>query len=340
MLGYQRAFLFLSNTTTFLSLVFAMLFVKFLGSSAQHWVLGMIIGQVFIAIVGARKFPPSGNWKGALKLCDARKLQSLFQFSWPISVAVGLAWVQTQSYRLLSGPLIGLHEVGLLAAGIGLSVAIIAAIESIMSSYLLPEFYKKIHSDEPATQESAWRLYAKVTIPIYILTGCYLASVTPELVDILMGPTYANSSKYVYWGIVAEIARASSYTMSMILHARNRTWLLIIPAFFASVTSMLIFYTFVNCLQAHGIGLALAIAGAVNLLVTWLVTKRQIEKHVTITKIAPLVIGAMMIYFSASLLRQIGITYQFLQSLFVVGICGLEYLTAIYLISNQSLKAV
>ena len=68
----------------------------------------------------------------------------LFHFAWPVAISVGFNWLQTQGYRFLMADTLGLVDLGLFVVGYGISAGLIAAFESVLTTYFQPKFYKNV----------------------------------------------------------------------------------------------------------------------------------------------------------------------------------------------------
>ncbi|QHJ00159.1 oligosaccharide flippase family protein [Xylophilus rhododendri] len=338
LLGRTREFLFLSAGTAALSLACAFGFASTFGKSAEHWFLGIIVGQAIVGMLAARSFPAIATPRKASPVLERRKVRSLFAFAWPISIAVGLASIQAQGYRLLGGNFIAMTDLGLVAAGVGVSVAIMSSVESILSSYLMPAFYRTIGASTPDAQMQAWAAYARVAIPIFVVTGCYLAIVAPELVGLFMGPAYADAGQYVYWGVIAEVCRVVAYTFAMVLHAKFKTRALIVPALCGAFTALATFLLLARPFQGLGVGISIAAASAAAAWATFLAVRKEIRNLLNVHLFWPVPLGAAGIYVTAlGLKAESGHATMFSQIL-VVGICGLLYLAVLFAMGRRSIK--
>ncbi|TAL60635.1 MAG: hypothetical protein EPN84_09180, partial [Legionella sp.] len=183
MLGYRESFTLLSIGTVFFGIVFAVVFTTCFGKIAEFWLLGLLAGQVLFAFVGSKFFfnrinPPDTNLEFKLSL---KNIKSIFNFSWPIALAVGLTWFQSQSYRFFIEYSFGVHELGLFVAGYGISAGIIAAFEAVFATYFQPLFYKGLSNGQSESEIKAWNEYAAAIIPSLLLLFFVITTLAPIL---------------------------------------------------------------------------------------------------------------------------------------------------------------
>ena len=263
LLGYRFSFTVLSIATVVASLVFAVVLVINFGHRAEFWLLGILGGQVLLALIGSWIFygklnQPKSKQLLSTSLKDAKRV--LF-FSWPIALAVGLTWFQSQSYRFFIDYSFGLNMLGLFVAGYGISAGIMAAFESVFTTYFQPEFYKKVAASDLTNQAIAWNEYAVAIIPSLILMLFVIAALAPQLTRIMLAQNYQNAAQYVVWGAAIEMFRVLTNVFSLAAHANKNTKLLISPNLLGAVISLFLMYCLMPIWGITGICLALLAAG-------------------------------------------------------------------------------
>ncbi|QWD09489.1 hypothetical protein G6713_01695 [Polynucleobacter paneuropaeus] len=244
-LGYRNLFVWLSLLAGCASLIVSVYLVIAIGKEAYIWILGIIIGQAMGGIFGlsalinkgllrtASKKGLFGIHKNSLKL-----IPSFIEFIWPLTIALGLAWVQNQWYRFAFEDALGIYALGLFVTGFGISAGIIGAMESALTTYLLPNMYKKING---ATQEvwiRAWAEYAAIVYSIIFLLLIYISFLATELTQILVGPMYQSAAKYVAYGAAFEFFRVLSGIIALVAQAKMKTRTLLWPGLIGATTSL------------------------------------------------------------------------------------------------------
>lgn len=288
MLGNSKKFILLSTTSLAASLLFASLLVLFIGPVAQYWLFGLLIGQTIFALIGTHFLfiklnennPPS-----PLPIISRQHLKRLFNFAWPVAIAAGLAWMQLQGYRYVIDDGLGLSELGLFVAGYGISAGLIAAFESVLTTYFQPRLYRDVSADDPSQQAKAWQRYATVVIPSLVLTVALCIILAPELAQILLGKDFQSSKNFIVWGALSEAARVLMGVYSLIAHIRMRTDWLIIPNLIGGVLSIVLIELLIPIMGSAGAGFGLVISGAIVVAIMHFYIGASIAKGIVIRPI-------------------------------------------------------
>lgn len=228
MLGRAKPFVALTISTLLLGLLASVSLVRFGGASAALWLSGPLISQVIFSWIAYKTFfKGHGSSLAGVKRADYKRL---FDFCWPISIAVGLNWLHFQGYRFVLAEKFGLADMGLFAAGYGLSTSLMAAIESICTTWFQPRFYRETNSANADLRSIAWSNYARFMLPLSMLAVTGIIVTAPYLTKIMLGPDYASSSRYVVVGAFAEWIRMLTNIFGLSAHQRMRTRALILPS--------------------------------------------------------------------------------------------------------------
>ncbi|MGB4811058.1 MAG: oligosaccharide flippase family protein [Methylophilaceae bacterium] len=280
LLGHRTLFVYLTFATSAMSLVMAILMVMLIKPRAEYWLIGLLLGQLLIAFVGGNAFYKTirpAVMNGHLKTAMTNNhIMTMWKFVWPILISACLVWGQTQSYRFIMADFLGLTDVGLFVAGYGISAGIIAGFESIFTTYLQPIFYKRISGDDKIEQGEAWTKYASGILPSLLLVGFFVVATAPELTRLLLGSGYKDSSKFLLWGVIAELSRAATYVYGMVAHARMKTKLLIMPNAIGAFIAITMILCAAPKYGAVGVGFSLAFAGLVVFIATYVSTRSQL----------------------------------------------------------------
>lgn len=275
LLGYRGWFVALSLATSATSLVAAVIFVAGLAPKAEIWICGLLFGQLVLAIFGWRCFFGSVNEPGPSHKPNKRRIDAIIGFAWPISIAVGLGWAQSQGYRFMMESTLGLHALGLFAAGYGISAGVVSAFESIFTTYLQPRFYKHISNDSLVEQSKAWSDYAGAIFPSLLLVGLVTFATAPELTRLMLGPEYWAAFQFIGWGVVAELARVASGVYGMVAHARMKTKLLIVPSIIGASSSIVLIWWLMPIYGSAGVGVGIMVGSLANFIFTYLYTRKE-----------------------------------------------------------------
>ena len=265
LLGESRRFVALTLLTIAASFSFATLLVKTLQPSAQNWLLGLLLGQAMLAVIGTmvlfRKLKKTEIYKKSARI-QSRHLLTLLKFSWPVALSAGLGWVQGQGYRYNMEGQLGLAELGIFVAGYGISAGIIAGFESVLTTYFQPRLYRDVSFDQqPSKYSQAWHRYAAVVIPSLVLTVAFIVILAPELSSVFLGKSFQSSADFIIWGALAESARVLVGVYTLIAHVYMRTRWLILPNLVGASLAIILCALLIPSLGAVGVGISLATSG-------------------------------------------------------------------------------
>jgi len=274
MLGDSRSFVVLSVITLAASFVCAVILVETVEASAQYWVLGLLLGQTLLAVVGTKVFfahlrkagEKAGEISGVTASLRRKQYRTLFEFAWPVALAAGLGWIQGQGYRYILESHLGLAQLGLFVAGYGISAGLIAGFESVLTTYFQPRLYRDANKGYVDELAAAWQRYASAVIPSLLLTVALIMALAPELTRLFLGERFQTASTFVMWGALAEAARVLTGIYSLIAHVFMRTRWLVLPTAVGAVLAVLASLVLIPRFAAIGAGIGLAFAGFVVVL--------------------------------------------------------------------------
>jgi O-antigen/teichoic acid export membrane protein len=285
LLGFRGWFIGLTLATLASGFLVAVVLLTHLQPRAEYWLLGLLVGQAVFAGIGGKVFfarlttPQAPRSGGSIRA----HIGVLFGFAWPVSIAVGMNWVQSQSYRFFMEDSLGLAALGLFVAGYGISAGLIAGFE----------------------QGKAWTSYASAILPSMLLVGFFVAAAAPELTRLLLGVGYKESSQFVAWGAIAEMARVFTGVYGMVAHARMKTSLLLVPNAIGAVISITMMLWLMPKYGAVGAGFALALAGIAVFLATYIATRKELVTTLPYSTLLQCVVVGAVLAVVASITRQI-----------------------------------
>jgi O-antigen/teichoic acid export membrane protein len=323
-------YLLLTLASTTASLIIAYLIATRAYPKAEYWLSGILIGQFLITIIGWKFFYSKINKSDdsvSNALLTKKHLREMFRFVWPILIGSGFMWVQTQGYRLAIVEMAGLANLGLFVAGYTISAGIVSSVESILSTYFLPNFYKKITSNQIKEQEQAWALYASGIFPVLILVGFLTAATAPELTRIFLGEAYRSSSAFLVWGVIVEILRVIGYVYGMVAHAKMETKLLIFPSIIGSFILILLIIFALPYWGINGVGPSLATAGAVFCISTFIAVRKNFTLLISFKLIGKcLLFGIFLVTLNYFFRKVIGLNYIFLLVISIILYLLMQYI--------------
>jgi O-antigen/teichoic acid export membrane protein len=248
-----------------------------------------------------------------------------------VAISVGFNWLQTQGYRFFVADSLGLVALGLFVAGYGISAGLMAAFESVLTTYFQPKFYKRVSNSNMAEQSLAWNQYAGAILPSLLLVTFSLAGLAPELTRFMVGPAYQSASQFVVWGILAEGARVVAGVYSMSAHAKMKTRLLLLPNLLGAAICITLIWALVPAFGAHGVGLARSLAG-IGMVVTMhymmIVLLEMSLPYGLLLKGAAM--GSALFFIATACRWAMGGTETLMSAGFLIVVTGLAFLPMFY----------
>ena len=333
LLGYRRWFIGLTVATSLLGLLTAAVLTMLIARDAQLWLSGILFGQFAVGLMGFYIFyqklasPSKLNLDTESPTLSRAVLLRLFHFAWPIAIAVGFAWLQSQAYRYQLMSSVGLAQLGLFVAGFGISAGLIAGFDSMVTTYFGPIFYRRLSNMPDKYHGLAWQHYANSVIPPLVLTGFLIIALAPQLTKILLGPLYQDSGIYIVWGALAEVARTATGVYGLGAHARMNTRLLIVPNLLGAIVALVGVQLLVPLYGVESAGAALFLAAIVALVSSALVNRKHISVRISFRQLAKAVLLGMVLIFLADLLEYFEILHPgFVRAVFIASIVGFLFL--------------
>ncbi|WAL82725.1 oligosaccharide flippase family protein [Pandoraea sp. XJJ-1] len=232
MIGRARAFVVLTLATLISGLAFSVVLVHLWSASAESWLTGVMIGQIVFSVLGYVVFFSSAvthQSRGLRGVLTRERCVALFQFCWPVALAAGLNWLQMQGYRFVLAKELGLADLGLFVAGYGIAAALLAAAETILTTWFQPAFYRQANDPDRHVRATAWVRYADKLLPFSILGVSALLAGTPYLTALMLGPQYQGATRFVAFGAIAEWIRILIGLFGLGAHLRMQTRSLVVP---------------------------------------------------------------------------------------------------------------
>ncbi|WNQ10424.1 hypothetical protein MJA45_22830 [Paenibacillus aurantius] len=337
MLEKRREAVLFTIITTWSSLLLSTL-LTYHGGKGEHWILGQIIGAIlgsFFAFLSFFKFVDLSKLKQIKKYYNqkTRVIKMIAVFSIPISITVGLNWLQLQSYRFYTSKLVGLEYLGKFSAGYTLSAGIMSAFEAVAMQFFSPIFYKGLGNSNDEKKAKVWNDYAAYYFPLAILTASFVVTMAPYLTRLLLHKTFWDVSIYVIWGAIIELFRILGNAYSMVSHATMKTNKLIHPQLIGAIVALLLVPVMLIYNKEY-LGLSLVISSFIYLIVI----HKSMTKQLAIQISFKMVIKVLGFVFPMIVISYLGstISYKFIFNFLLLMGSGLFYLLGCYFIYLKS----
>jgi O-antigen/teichoic acid export membrane protein len=269
LLGHRVPFILLTLATIAAGLAAAVGLVVELQPHAEYWLLGLLLGQALFGWIGVRVFYRKlGGQTVHFVPLSGSACRRLWAFAWPVALAIGFNWMHMQGYRFVLERQVGLAELGLFAAGYGLSAALLGGFELILSTYLQPEFYRRANDETAGAHAQAWNDYAGAILPGVVFVTAVVAGAAPEITVLILGPAFQGARDYVMLGALAEVMRSTAGVYGLVAHVRMRTRLLLLPNAGGAVLTVGLVVGLVPIFGVGAAALAVAAGGMLVVLTT------------------------------------------------------------------------
>lgn len=305
--------------------------------NVEYWMLGIIGGNVIGVLLAILPFNSAlKNNKNEISNnvdISFESLKGVLIFALPLSMTVGLNWVQFYSYRIMLAEMSTLDYLGLFAAGYAISAGIMNAFESIAQNYFYPLFYKKLYNTGIDKTLEPWKQYSKVMMPVAFLTAILICVMSIPLTKILLDQKYWGAAGFVALGAVLEFSRVIGNVYNMIGHALLNTRILLFPQLIGAI-SVVIFTPYMMRQYGNvGFSVGMVTASIIYLIsLHTMLLKKVIFKISSILNndliygiIVMLLMGGISITFSANE----SITYN-LSILFIAGIVYIYFVFKVF----------
>jgi O-antigen/teichoic acid export membrane protein len=332
--GYINPFIGFTLASLISGFLFAISLIYSFGTFAEFWLLGLLAGQFFFGLIAYRYlFSKIKSFNSLYSFNFTQKgnhLRTLFNFAWPVSISVGLGWVQNQSYRFFIEDSMGLAILGLFVAGYGISVGIMSAFESILTTYYQPHFYRAVNAGNHKAQELAWKNYASIMLPALILMVFYIVLMAPDLTRVLLGKDYQSSSQFILWGALAEGFRVVANIYGLAAHAIMRTHLLLVANFLAALFFVILINWLMPIIGVLGAGISLAFSGLILVLLLHLTIGSNFNLTLPKIKLQETLLYIFLLAIFFYLFKFFTVFGNFWVSSFLLGVTGIIFLLMQY----------
>ncbi len=264
-LGYRLWFVTLTNLSAWIGLGASIFLATVIRPDAEHWLLGTILGQIPIVLVGSAilwRLLRTNVMPGIVPDVTSFSFPVVFAFAWPLVISTGLYWAQTQGYRFVLNEVAGLESVGVFTVGFTIGVSLTGVFDLLFTQFYLPIFYAEIAHGHDAAQAAAWNRYARAFLPALILMSAFVGGMGSYLARLLTGDEFRAAGRVVVWGVLAESLRQIVTMLSLVAHARVDMKHLILPSLIGVGVSLCGVYLLGALDPLNGTGLALGVGGA------------------------------------------------------------------------------
>jgi len=243
--GERWKFVLANNLTDLCGIVFSVGLVYFFSPRAEYWLIGQIAAYLCIAAFAYRWLKPAAPQFAAPRPASEHFSlkgifsSTVFHYAWPISISVGLYWIQIQGYRFALSHIADIKAVGFFATSFAVGVSIMSAFDSLLSQFYQPVFYNDVANSDQARQARAWERYADFYCPATVLLCAFGIVAGPLLLPLMTGTQFHAFAWLAAWGALTESVRMINSTYGLVAHARLKMRPTITPGITGAAATIL-----------------------------------------------------------------------------------------------------
>ena len=186
-----------------LGIIIPVSFVSLYKDDFEAWLLGGVIAQLLVIIIGLF----IGNHSQSLGLFLGLKkipYRKIFVFSLPLCVAIGFQWYNAQGFRLSLQTVVDLKTLGAFIMGFGFGGKFLNAIEKVFSTVLLPQLYNR---KKDSSIKKEWLIYIFKMSAIYSVATFVIILLSQKIYPIIISEKYVEGQKYIVAGVIFDMFR-------------------------------------------------------------------------------------------------------------------------------------
>lgn len=268
----QKKFIILNNLSLFLGLCLAICGVLFYENSALIWLVGLLLGQIVSLFLGFYWFYKSQffsfvQFENSIQInnnsCPSPFFsKQTFNYCYPVAITTLFMWFNSQGYRVLVEKTIGIEQLASLGLGLGLAASLSSILESVVSQYLYPVYYKEIAHSDLFNRSKAWLDLWEKASSIYLCTIFLFLPLSIIAVDFLLSKKFDGIYFVIFLGLGLELFRLLTNLTYLVAHAEKKTENNIKAYFWGSLVLLgsVFFMSYLNFLNVKTILFGLCIS--------------------------------------------------------------------------------
>jgi O-antigen/teichoic acid export membrane protein len=294
-LGKYRAFVLFSNIDLWGKIgsvyLFALLFPHVLRTILWSIVFWGVISALMSGLYLYCQLNKSQDDHNPFDLNMVKR--ELFPFAWPLGIAAGLYWAQSEGYRFILQNTAGIGIVGKFVVAFNLGAALMIAVDTLFHQLYLPIFYKEISAETDTSHLHAWNKYAEKLTGVCIPIGVYIACAGPFLARWFVNETYWNVGIFAAFGAISQLFRTMSACFYYGIVARKTTNLLILPYIFGTAAALAGTFILSPRFPLIGTGISLILSYVIVCIGSYLQLKRELSIQIPWLRIGEAILFSM-----------------------------------------------
>lgn len=342
MLHHRISFTVLTVLTSAGALLLGFILIKQYQVADISWLEGILISNFIFALIGYYTLRNKlGEGFGGISFfkqsCTLGNIRPILKLVIPISFATLFMWAQNSGYRIIIEQKLGLAFLGYLGVGLAIAMQIASTVESIVSQYLSPIYYRDIADRDATGRAKVFNEYLNTALPVYLLLALYVSFLAPYIVDILVDKTYEKVYIFVIFGIWVEFFRMVANLFYAVSLSEFKTRKIMLPYVFGSIVTILgVYVTTENVNPEFFIPILLVAGGGVTM----------VSMYFSMLKLLPFEVDYKMLLISVFASLPYGFIYYFgeiiegiyLSSYVVVLFSGLYFLGTVFVLQKKIVR--
>ncbi|MFC1578170.1 lipopolysaccharide biosynthesis protein [Thermodesulfobacteriota bacterium] len=327
-LGKYKAFVILSNMDLWGKIGLVGLFAVLFPDLVTTVLLAVVCWSVISVLISGRYFygllnkPIVGQNTLDLKMVK----NDLFAFVWPLAIAAGLYWGQSEGYRFILQRTVGVDVVGKFVVAFNLGAALMIAVDTLFHQLYLPKFYQEISAETDKGHIDAWNKYAKKVTGVCIPVGLYIACAGPFLARWFLHENYWDMGIYAAFGAISQLFRIISAAFYYGIVARKTTNLLILPYIFGTMVALVGTFFLSKQFPIQGTGSALIFSYVIVCILSYIQLKRKLDIQIPWSRIGEAILFCLPLCFLLLIAYKFGLDLRPMMNLFLLALTGLGML--------------
>lgn len=340
MLGHRKAFILLTLATLIAGLIAAFGLTRAAQATAEYWLLGLLSGQAIFGWLGMKILYTKGVTSEIVSMEPHEyPFRQLWQYAWPVALAVGLGWVQMQGYRFILEKQVGLAVLGLYFAGYGLSASLLTAFELILTTYFQPMLYKRVSAQGLKFDAAAWNDYASAILPALIFGTAILCFSSKEITAVMLGSSYQEAGRYVMLGAIAEATRVLVGMIGLVAHLRLKTHWLLFPNFIGMLITIGLILFFVPVFGSGAAAISVALGGGLVAVSMYFFMRQKVLRLPWIKITQAVSMAGVAYIFGLVIHHLLGVNRDVFHSLLFLAGMAILTLPMLYILLRSHIKA-
>ncbi len=236
-LNYRRNAIYTLFAESILKIGFFVSLVYFFQATSLLLLASMVASMLVINIVLYFLISRKSEYNKKNKCVFS--LNEILVFSYPISFAAIINWIQTQGYRIILAPMGYMEIIGIYATVSKIGESGMSAVSSVYNQLFIPDLYKS--NGEFILK---YIVAAIIVIVIVLIVG---VSFSKEIVELLTNENFSKYSLIITYGILAESGNLIIGGLSIYLTIHSLTKKILLSALIGIVSfsvSFLLLYMF------------------------------------------------------------------------------------------------